>query len=285
MSIILRPGRPADAAICGNICYHAFKAIADQHDFPLDISSEQIAIGLMTRVLSMPGVYVVVAEQDGRIFGSNVLFEMDPIAGIGPITIDPAAQNASIGRTLMEHVLDRVRERKCPGVRLVQAAFHNRSLSLYTKLGFDVREPLACLNGPPIGKKIDGHPVRVATEADWPACNDVCLRVHGHARANELLGAICEKSATVVVHDGRITGYATLVGFFGHAVAETNEDLKALIAAAPGIAGAGFLLPSRNGDVFRWCLANGLRVVQPMTLMTMGLYNEPAGAFLSSILF
>jgi len=25
--------------------------------------------------------------------------------------------------------------------------------------------------------------------------------------------------------------------------------------------------------------------VQPMTLMTMGLYNEPAGSFLPSILF
>jgi hypothetical protein len=26
-------------------------------------------------------------------------------------------------------------------------------------------------------------------------------------------------------------------------------------------------------------------VVQPMTLMTMGLYNEPAGAWLPSIIF
>ena len=31
---------------------------------------------------------------------------------------------------------------------------------------------------------------------------------------------------------GRITGYATVVGFFGHAVGESNEDLKALIGAA-----------------------------------------------------
>jgi hypothetical protein len=37
--------------------------------------------------------------------------------------------------------------------------------------------------------------------------------------------------------------------------------------------------------MLRWCLANGLRVVQPMTLMTTGLYNEPAGAWLPSIMF
>ncbi len=66
---------------------------------------------------------------------------------------------------------------------------------------------------------------------------------------------------------------------------ETNEDLKALIAAAPAIGGGGFLLPTRNGELFRWCLQNGLRLVHPMTLMTVGLYNEPAGAWLPSVLY
>jgi|SRR5580692_7162976 hypothetical protein len=65
----------------------------------------------------------------------------------------------------------------------------------------------------------------------------------------------------------------------------TNEDLKALIAAAPAFQGPGILVPTRNAGLFRWCLENGLRVVQPMTLMTVGLYNEPAGAYLPSILF
>lgn len=37
--------------------------------------------------------------------------------------------------------------------------------------------------------------------------------------------------------------------------------------------------------VLRWCLANGPHVVQPMTLMSTGLYNDPAGAWLPSIVF
>lgn len=45
------------------------------------------------------------------------------------------------------------------------------------------------------------------------------------------------------------------------------------------------IVPTRNSDLFRWCLENGLRVVQPMTLMSSGLYNEPAGAYLPSVLF
>lgn len=68
-------------------------------------------------------------------------------------------------------------------------------------------------------------------------------------------------------------------------VCEANEDLKALIAAAPEFAGPGFLVPTRNGELFRWCLAHGLRMAHPMTLMSVGLYNEPTGGFLPSILY
>jgi hypothetical protein len=45
------------------------------------------------------------------------------------------------------------------------------------------------------------------------------------------------------------------------------------------------LVPSRNAPLMRWCLENGLLVVQPMTLMSVGFYNEPAGARLPSIFF
>jgi hypothetical protein len=44
-------------------------------------------------------------------------------------------------------------------------------------------------------------------------------------------------------------------------------------------------VPSRNAERFRWCLEQGLRMVQPMILMTLGLYNEPRGAYLPSIRF
>jgi hypothetical protein len=232
-----------------------------------------------------PGFYCVVAEKDGRIIGGNCLDERSPVAGIGPITIDPAAQNHGAGRMLMKAVLDRAAERKFPAVRLVQAAFHNRSLSLYTKLGFDAREPLTCLEGPKIGIQIDGCTVRPAEASDLEACNRLCRSVHGHDRGGELADGIQEKTANVVERHGRVTGYTSHLGFFGHAVAESNLDLEALIAAAEAIDGPGILMPTRNAELFRWCLAHGLRVRQPMTLMTMGLYNEPAGAYLTSVLF
>ena len=97
--------------------------------------------------------------------------------------------------------------------------------------------------------------------------------------------AIQEGTARVVERGGRVTGYTTHLGFFGHSTAEMNLDMQSLITSAESFAGSGILVPSRNQVLMRWCLANGLRVVQPMTLMSTGLYNDPAGAWLPSILF
>ena len=44
-------------------------------------------------------------------------------------------------------------------------------------------------------------------------------------------------------------------------------------------------MPSRNAELLRWGLEHGLRIAQQSTLMTIGLYNEPSGAYLPSILF
>jgi hypothetical protein len=112
-----------------------------------------------------------------------------------------------------------------------------------------------------------------------------CARGFTDHRGGELEDAITAGTARIVEHLGRITAYATDVAFFAHAVAENNQSLKALIGAAPGFPGGGFLLPTRNGEMFRWCLENGLRLEHQMNLMTVGLYNEPAGAYLPSVLY
>ena len=111
------------------------------------------------------------------------------------------------------------------------------------------------------------------------------VRVHGHDRSWELRDAIAAGTARVVERPTGVCGYATGFGYGWHAVAESNEDLIALLASAEEFVGLGILLPSRNAEVLQWCLNHGLRIVQQSTLMTIGLYNEPAGAYLPSILF
>ena len=285
MKLRLRPGTVTDAKECGRIQYEAFKSIAVQHNFRPDFPSVEVATDLVTMLLSHPRFYSVVGELDGRIVGCNFLDERSTIAGIGPVSVDPPVMNGTIGRQLMQAVMDRAIQRHQPGVRLLQIAWHYRSLALYARLGFEIRETISGLQGPPLHLRIAGYEVRPAREEDVLACNQLCLRVHGHDRAGELADALRDGTANVVERLGRITGYSTAIGWFHHAVGETNDDLKALIGAAPSFLGPGFLLPSRNGELFRWCLANNLRVVAQATLMTIGLYNEPAGAYLPSILY
>jgi predicted N-acetyltransferase YhbS len=285
MAVTLRPFAAADVSTAGRICHDAFRAIASEHNYPPDFPTPEIATGLLTALFEDPGFYGVAAEIDGRVVGSNFIDERAPIIGLGPITVDPATQNRGVGKSLMTHMLDRARHDKAPGVRLIQAGYHRRSLCLYTQLGFAVREHLTNLQGPPLRLSLPGHPVRRATSADLAACNRLCRVVHGFDRGGSLRDAIDSGSAAVVEQNGRITGYTTEIGFGGHAVAESNEDLKALIGAASVFGGPGFLLPSRNTELFQWCLAQGLKMVQSMTLMTVGLYNEPRGAYLPSIWF
>lgn len=285
MSLILRDGRAEDAEITGRICYEAFKTIAEKHNFPVDFPGHETTTGLTTMLLNRPDVYSVVAELDGEVVGSNFLWEGNQVSGVGPITISTDLQNGSIGRQLMEDVIRRSDERGFLSIRLVQAAYHNRSLALYTKLGFNPVEALSVIQGNPLNIKIEGFAVRPMTETDIPESNDLTRRVHGHTREQDLRDGIGQNTAYVVERSGRITGYTQALGYFGHTVGETNEDLKAIIGASPAFLGTGFLLPTRNAEVLRWCLENGLKIVQPMTLMSRGFYQEPRGAFIPSIIY
>src|SRR5215472_7181385 len=98
MDIRIREGTPADAEMCGRICYNAFKTISEAHGFVPDFPTPEVASDVLTRMLANPKVYSVVAEIDGRIVGSNFLDERNTIARVGPITVDPAVQNRAVGR-------------------------------------------------------------------------------------------------------------------------------------------------------------------------------------------
>lgn len=292
-----RPGRIEDADKVGKIIFEAFSAVANKHSFPPDFPSVDVAKGLASSLLSNPRFYSIVAEDNtskggedkNSIVGSNFLDERSNIvAGVGPLTIDPKYQNKGTGRQLMINVLERAKNKNFPAIRLLQASYHSRSLALYATLGFEVREPISNMQGKPIQEAIPGRSVRAATESDTESCNTICKTVHGHDRNGELQDSIKQGSAKVVLHENKITGYTCGLTFFNHSVGLTNDDLKALISSATNddsYGGPGILIPSRNAQLFRWCLNNGLRLVQQLTLMTIGLYNEPAGSYMPSILY
>ncbi|NVC95292.1 GNAT family N-acetyltransferase [Vibrio natriegens] len=283
MTLTLRPGAIEDAKECGRVYYEAFKFLAEQHGFPSEVQSVEIATILMTLRLNHSGFYSVVAEQNGKIVGSIFLDERSIIGGVGPISVEPRVMNGSIGQELMKALMIRATQRHFPGLRGMVVAWHYHAFALYIKHGGTCRETFSVMQGKPLACKISGHDIRHAGREDLSACNQLCYSVHGHDRSGELVDAIHQGKANVVERLGRITGYSTGIGWSNHAVAESNDDMKALISAAPELSGLGFFVPSSNGELFRWCLSQGLRVVCQTNLMTHGLYNQPAGVYLPSI--
>ena len=287
MEITLRHVAPGDAEACGRIIYEAFKGISGRHNFRPDFPSVEAATGFAGHFIADPSVYGVVAEDGGRVVGSNFISEWDSIRGVGPITVDPDVQARGTGRRLMEAVIER--GRGAAGVRLVQDSFNVASLSLYASLGFDVKEPLALMEGNVDEDVPAGFEVRRMREEDLGAVNDLCRRVHGFDRAGELKSLWPVLSPYVAVRAGSVTAYASAPNSWplGHAVAEAEEGMRALLAgaSAQGDAQLSFLLPTRQAGLFRWCLGRGLRVVKTMTLMSTGEYVEPRGSYLTSVLY
>ncbi len=287
MEIQLRPVAPGDAEACGRIIYEAFKGVSGRHGFRPDFPSAEAATGFAAHFIADPSVYGVAAEGGGRVVGSNFITEWDSIRGVGPITVDPDAQARGTGRRLMEAVIER--GRNGAGVRLVQDSYNVASLSLYASLGFDVKEPLALLEGSIEGDAPAGFEVRRMGEGDLGAVNELCRKVHGFDRAGELQSLGPALQPFVAVRAGSVTAYASAPNSWplGHAVAEDEEGMCALLAGASMQSGAplSFLLPTRQAGLFRWCLGRGLRVVKTMTLMALGEYVEPRGSYLPSVLY
>ena len=285
-NVTIRAIRQQDVEACGRAAYAAHTAVATAHNVPCEHPSIEFSIGLIGHKVKDPNAIGFVAERGVHMLGSVFLntFPGTPVAAVGPLTVDPAGEGG-VGRQLMESALAEARNRHIEQVRLIQSPSHLRSLALYSKLGFHVREPLVLVSGKPAEQGIAGYHVRPATMDDIATCGLLCAAAHGFTRNFELRAAIEQKTACVVERGGTISGYATGLGFRGHAVGGSAEDLKALIGGAPAVLGPGFFVPIRNGGLVRCLFDNGFRASWPATLMTIGPYRDPLAAFLPSIAF
>jgi predicted N-acetyltransferase YhbS len=292
MSLTIRPIEQDDAEGCGRIGYEAHKTISSAHGYPSEQPSEEYGIRLIRSLLTNPNSWGVLAERNGKILGSIFLHEFppSPVAVIGPLTIHPSVEGSGVGRVLMDAALARASKQKYDRIRLVQSPSHIRSFVLYTKCRFILREPLFLMQGHPPKKgtndKGSNTNVRILSDDhDVSNCNELCKSVHGFSREMELLQAKDQGIATMIERDATITGYAAGIGILNHAVAKTNDDLKALISNESVILGPGFFVPARNYELIFWLLENGFRIGWPANLMTFGHYQEPSTPFLPSLAY
>jgi GNAT superfamily N-acetyltransferase len=288
MDAAIRPVTDSDTDACGRICYEGFRTVNEHYGFPPTFPSVEVATRRVSGFIRHPLVFGVVAEAgDGRIVGFNFLSERDSIRAVGPIVIDPAAQGHGIGRQLMEAVL--VRARGARGIRLLQDSFNVQSLSLYAALGFDAQEIFIVLSGAPVNAPSSSWKIRSLTASDVAGCEALHERVHGYPRTNELRDALATGAPIMALRGGRVRAYMATptIWLANHAVAETEEDMQALLLGAARMLKQpiSFLIPIRRAALFRWCLMQGFRATRPMTLMTIGEYRDPRGSYFPSVLY
>jgi ribosomal protein S18 acetylase RimI-like enzyme len=282
----LVPAETQHVSELGRICYEAFKDIADRHGFTPDFPSVQYARRVIGMVIERKDFYGVAAIVNGELAGSNYISFTDPVAGVGPITVDCAFQGRDLGRALMQDVIDYARRNNIARVRLLQDAFNTASISLYASLGFDVKHAVAeiLLNA---AVKADAT-VRPVHDGDIEALDALCQKNYKTSRKNELAAAVrAELSPVLRERGGKFTGYL-IPGILGHGVAETPDDAVALATQAARLIPherARSLCPLHDGPLFRAFLKAGCRTVKMMNLMALGPYEEPDSVWMPSILY
>ena len=277
---------PQHVGEMGRICYEAFKELHDRHRLPLDVPSATLARQLLGMMVSRSDFYSVVALLEGQVVGSNFLCFSDPVAAIGPITVEPGHQGQGIGLALMQDVVDHGRRRGIERIRLMQETINAGSLSLYASMGFDSREEVAYLQA--AAAPAEDPSVRPVTDKDLAAVEKLSADIYQTSRRNEVAAAIRYGFTPLLrQRDGRVTGYL-IPGLFGHGVAESADDACALVgemARRLPPEAARFFCPVRQANFYRQVLKMGCRTIKVLTLMTLGPYEPPREVWLPSVLY
>lgn len=284
MALELVPATGDQIPRLSQICHEAFSALHDRFGIERDIPSAEVGEMIISQTVKRPDYTGVMAVLDGRVVGSNFLLHADEVAGVGPITVDPGVQAKGIGKALMQWVIDEARRREIRQVRLFQEALNTTSLSLYTALGFDWRDSAALMQAAAAGE--EDPQVRPLEARDLEAVAVLSQKAYGFSRAGDAAQLLeWQVPGFVRERDGVVTGYlfATL---FGHAGAESDEDLLALAAQAarhlpPPV--ARFICPMARPVLYRKALASGHRTLKLLSYMSLGDFVPPAGSHFPSI--
>ena len=283
MAIELVPTTRDHSDEVANICFEAYKDLTDRHNFPQMFPSTGVTRQAYSDWLDNRFSYGVTAMLNDRPIGSAFAWTMDEVVGIGPVSVDPASQGAGAAKAMMQHLVDYSKDRGYDKIRLSQRAYNPVSLSVYASIGFDVKESFMEMRAAPTPDPLQS--VRPYDESDLPSLRDLSKRIYKVDR-----GAEIESSGHMLLVRERgaaITGYFSGEFGFGHGVAESDDDMLALVGefAIRNPENAKFNCPLSSGELYRKFLKAGCRAVEMHTLMAYGPYEQPEGAWLISALY
>jgi GNAT superfamily N-acetyltransferase len=274
MPITVRDAAPTDQSATAEVIYNAFHQLDERHDVPAYMNSMEEANIAASRLYGIPKIHGYVAEDDGQVIGVGFLHDLGDVGmGISPLAVSPNAQSLGAGQAILDRMIERAGG---ASIRLLQDAFNNTTLALYSRYGFVVREQVTCITGQPPAPKTD----LVITHDTNPAGTAEALH-----RAIMGFNRPSFPTRPIMAHRG-----ADLAGFiapgtgYPYAAADNEDTLIALIAglAAELNAPVTVAVPAAHSQTLRWMLDRDSRVVRSMNLMVRGPYARPSGARLTS---
>ncbi len=286
MAVTLTTVLPEQAQEVGTLVHEAFLDIAERHNFPPAYATPQIPSLVIRLIAQTEGWESYLLTEGDRPIACNFGDERDEIVGVGPVAVAVDQQGRGLGRRVMEALLERADERGFRSVRLIQSAYNMQSFSLYHKLGFNVTEALALVQGRPPEDASPHGTTRDYGAADVDACDRLHHEVMGYGRRNDLEAMARFAPPVVIERDGAVAGYLTR--FPGeevtvtHGVARDEQALRDLIIGTARAASEQLVLfiPTSQAATLRWALANGFRLRELNTYMVRGEYEPPSGAWI-----
>lgn len=273
----------------GALLYESFLDVAVKHNHEPPFESVEFATAVVRLLGQSEGFASFVASEDGEPLALNFLDERNEIAGVGPVAVGVQHQGRGLGKLVMEALLEQAEASAYQSVRLLQSAYNRVSFSLYSRLGFDVKDGVAFIKGRPPEEERPADEVREGTPADLDAMDELSLEVLGFRRRGDLELPSGLTPPLVLERQGHIVGFTcrlvTPSGILlGPAVARDEQALRDLILGAARGAPVDLrvTLPVSLPSVLRWALEGGFVLSELDTLMVRGAYERPAGAYLPS---
>lgn len=288
----VRDFEPDDLGPLGDVVYEAFRGVAEAHGFRPAFGSPDQARLLLNTFHATELATMVTAVDASGVAGSASMNIRGEAAGIGPVAVGPNAQAGGIGRAMMVELLRRADAEGVRSVCLTQATYNVVSFSLYSKLGFVVRDMHVHVEGRIDAPEVDTTGVREMRAGDVAAASALDARLTGFRREPDFALLRSIGPGWVLERDGVLRGYLLTLDaghiHLGPAGAEDDEALMALIAAAaralPGATlGANAVVSQPR--LLRWLLECGLQVADIGSYMVRGDYTPPKGRHLRGLGF
>lgn len=271
--IVIRPLREADLDAANAVFRRAFGTFLRLPD-PMAFAGDGDPLRMRWR--ADPDA-AFVAEQGGRVVGSNLAVRWGSVGFFGPLSVHPDLWNQQVGQRLMVPIIDCFARWGTTLTGLFTFAESTKHVGLYQRFGFWPRQLTIVMARKPTANA-SGELSTVGPTPDetvLAACRDVTDGIYPgldlsstiHHLARERLGD------TVLVHaDGRIVGFAACYcGPGGDAV--TGECFVKFGAVRSGTDAPAHLTQLLDA-VDRLAIARGLRtVVAGINTARLGAYR------------